>query len=156
MWNVKPPPEERKHSTTILSKSPFPRRENKALRQRNSTSQSGEDRKSLTLTLTHQSVANKTSLVKKLTNPLKLPVFPTIRYKNRSPPSLGALSAWPLGCVVGIPAWACNKVPHCFCMDQRLLWCLVGFRDPGTTMIYEKHSEQSLIHSKFHLILAIP
>ena len=115
--------------------NPLPRRENKTLRQRNSTSQSGEDRKSLTpLTLTDQSVANKTSLVKELTNPLKLPIFPTIGYKNRSP-SLGALSAWPLGCVKVVPARACNKVPHCFCIHPRLLWCLVGFRDPGTTTL---------------------
>ena len=64
------------------------------------------------LTLTHQSVANKTSLVKELTNPLKLPAFPTIWYKNRSPPSLWVLSTWPLGCVEGVPARACNKVPH--------------------------------------------
>lgn len=33
----------------------------------------------------------------------------------------------------GLKPGACNKVPHCFCIDPRLLWCLVGFRDPGTT-----------------------
>ena len=87
------------------------------------------------LTLTRQSVANKTSLVTESTNPLKLTMFPTIHYKNRSPPSLGALSAGPLGCVEGVPAPACNKVPHCFCIDSRLLWCLVGFWDPGTTQL---------------------
>ena len=36
-------------------------------------------------------------------------------------------------CVKRVPARACNKVPHCFCIDPRLLWCLVGFRDLGTT-----------------------
>ena len=35
----------------------------------------------------------------------------------------------------GVPAGACNKVPHCFCIDPRLLWCLVGFRHPGTTFL---------------------
>ena len=117
---MKPPPEERK--------------QNFKTKKLNEPIRGGQEAPH-PLTLTHQSVANKTSLVKELTNPLKLPVFPTIRYKNRSPPSLGALSAWPLGCVEGVPAPACNKVPHCFCINPRLLWCLVGFRHPGTTQL---------------------
>ena len=32
-----------------------------------------------------------------------------------------------------VPARACDKVPRCFCIHPRLLWCLVGFRDLGTT-----------------------
>ena len=141
---MKPPPEERKHSTTILSKTPSGGEKTK-FKTKELNEPIRENRKSLTpfLYLTHQSVANKTSLVKELTHPLKLPVFPTIRYKNRSPPSLRALPTWPLGCVEGVSARACNKVPHCFCIDPWLLWCLVGFCDLGTTIV---SSIQSLSH----------
>ena len=80
---MKPPSEERKHSTTILSKTPSGGEKTK-FKTKELNEPIRENRKSLTplLYLTHQSVANKTSLVKELTNPLKLPVFPTIRYKK--------------------------------------------------------------------------
>ena len=47
-------------------------------------------------------------------------------------------------CVKRVPAPACNKVPHCFCIDPRLLWCLVGFRDPGTTSPWAEQRHFSL------------
>ena len=66
-----------------------------------------------------------------LTNPLKLPSPP--------PPlhSIKAIRRFQGGlrrrCVQRVPARACDKVPRCFCIHPRLLWCLVGFRGPGTT-----------------------
>ena len=45
-------------------------------------------------------------------------------------------------CVKRVPARACNKVPHCFCIHPRLLWCLVRFRDPGTTNDIEQSEDK--------------
>ena len=132
---MKPPPEERKQNFKT-------KKLNEPIRGRQEVPHPR--------TLTHQSVPNKTSLVKELTNPLKLPVFPTIPYKHRLPPLLWALPTWPLGCVEGVPATACNKVPHCFYIDPRLLWCLVGFCNPSTTIV-------SLIQSLSHVpLIATP
>ena len=134
LWNVKSKNQTTpfQDNTAILSWT-YPKKE-KRQRNSNESIRRGQEVPH-PLTLIHQSVAKKTSLVKELTNPLKLPAFPTIWYKHRSPPSLGALFAWPLGCVKGVTAPACNKVPHCFCIDPRLLWCLVGFCHPGTTFL---------------------
>ena len=63
---VKPPPEERKQSFKT-------QKLNEPIR--------GGQEVPHPLTLTHQSVANKTSLVKELTNPLKLPLSPLYSIK---------------------------------------------------------------------------
>ena len=107
---VKPPPEERKKlNEPIRGEQESPHRP---------------------LTLTHQSVANKTSLVEELTNPLKRPFPLHLLY------SIKKIRCFHSGllhrCVKRVSVRACDKAPHCFYIEPRLLWCLVGFCDPGT------------------------
>ena len=92
-------------------------------------------------------LGNRRRAGKSLTPP-RLPASPAAQYELANPPKL----PFPLPllysikkihhlhsgllrqcCVKRVPARACNKVPHCFCIDPRPLWCLVRFHDPGTT-----------------------
>ena len=141
MWNVKP---KRLHFRIA---PPFwvkpPPGERKKL---NEPIRGGQESPSPPITLTHQSVANKTFLVEELTNPLKLPFPRPLLY------SIKKIRRFHSGllrrCVKRVPARACNKVPHSFCIDPWLLWCLVGFRDSGTTAksgkVSKRGDDQSL------------